>query len=222
MPATRRFLVLACCASAVIGPPAADAATLTTSRCVAVVGLSDVKNMPIAGSGYTPGDGVIVRYRSPYSLAPTFLTSLRADAAGDIAGLVSPPPFDTFATRSQSFELSSIDGFDPSITATSSFRQVRFGYTTKPAVGAPTRRALHTVRGFPVGRQTYLHFRFRGLTRRTVRIGRAASPCGTASRRMALLPVKALHAGLWTIYADQSATYARATRPQLSYTLPIG
>ena len=78
------------------------------------------------------------------------------------------------------------------------------------------------MRGFPVGKQTYLHFRFRGLTRRTVRIGRAASPCGTASRRMALLPVKPLHAGIWAIYADQSATFSRATRPQLSYTLPIG
>ena len=149
------------------------------------------------------------------------MTAVRTDAAGNFSTSVSPPPFDTRATATQTFDLSAVDGFNPAIVAAFSFSQVRYGYTTLPATGLPTRMARHTVRGLPVGKDTYLHFRYRGRTRRTVKLGKAAAPCGTVSRRLPLLPVKA-RAGVWTIYVDQSRRYSSRTTPQLSYSLPIG
>ena len=72
----------------------------------------------------------------------------------------------------------------------------------------------------PAGRNIYLHFRFQGQTKRNVKVGRADSPCGVASKRMALLPTRS-RPGQWTVYADQAATYSKTTTPQLKYTFTI-
>ncbi len=91
---------------------------------------------------------------------------------------------------------------------------MRPGYKANPSNGRPTRRATHTVRGFPTGKSTYLHFRFNGQTKRNVNLGKTTGPCGVVSKRMALLPTRS-RPGKWTVYVDQAATYSKSTRPQL-------
>jgi hypothetical protein len=76
------------------------------------------------------------------------------------------------------------------------------------------------VRGFVPGKNIYLHFRFNGQTKRNVKVGKADSPCGVASKRMALLPTQS-RPGTWTVYADQAAVYSKSTQPQLKYTFTI-
>ena len=71
MPAPRRILTAAATAALILAAAApADGATISTRRCVAVVPLAGVKNMPITGTGFTPDDGVIVRYQSTRSASP--------------------------------------------------------------------------------------------------------------------------------------------------------
>jgi hypothetical protein len=100
------------------------------------------------------------------------------------------------------------------------YKQVRVGYTTNPSTGKPTRSANHTVRGFPVGVNVYLHFRFQGKTKRNIKVGKTTGPCGIASKRMRLLPTRS-HPGTWTVYVDQSAQFHKTTRPQLKYSFVI-
>jgi hypothetical protein len=97
---------------------------------------------------------------------------------------------------------------------------VRLGYVASPATGRPSRRSTHTVRGFPIGRTVWLHFRHGGKTRRNISLGKTQPPCGKASRRMALLPARSRR-GKWTVYVDQERTYSAGTKLQLKYSFVI-
>ena len=151
---------------------------------------------------------------------PTYLTSETADPAGNFTTTVAPPLFHKFDTQLQTFGLSATDSATPPIAAVTTHKQVRVGYTTNPPTGKPTRQATHTVRGLTVGKNTYLHFRFGGKTRRNVKLGLSKGPCGIASKKMRLLPTRS-HPGVWTVYADQKSTYSKTTQPQLKYSFTI-
>jgi len=161
-----------------------------------------------------------VRYVSTQNPTPTYLTSATADVAGNIAVATYPATFNKFNTQKQSFTIVATDGTNPAIAAAATFQQVRLGYRTNPSTGKPTRSAVHTVRGFPPGKKTYLHFRFNGQTKRNVLLGVTSSPCGIVAKRMRLLPTKS-HAGTWTVYVDQVAKYSKATTQQLKYKFVI-
>lgn len=225
MPAAGRILVAASSAAAVLAlAPPAGAATVKTSRCVpSLAGLAAAPNdktMGISGTGFTPGATVTIRYASAISPTPAYLTAVPADPAGNFETLTAPPMFNRFNTQQQDFAISATDSVNPALVAGTTFKQVRVGYSTNPSRGRPTARVKHTVRGFPVGKNTYLHFRYGGQTKRNVLVGRATSPCGTVSRRMALLPTRSRR-GTWTVYVDQARTYSRKTPFQLKYKLLI-
>jgi hypothetical protein len=222
MIAPRRTLAAAFSAAATLAVAApAHAATVATLPCIPVVStLSSDPNMPITGTGFTPGALVTIRYASTQSPTPTYLTSTTADPAGNISVAAVAPLFAKFDTQLQTFGISATDGVNPAITAGAVYKQVRVGYTTNPSTGKPTRSANHTVRGFPVGVNVYLHFRFQGKTKRNVKVGKTTGPCGIASKRMRLLPTRS-HPGTWTVYVDQSAQFHKTTRPQLKYSFVI-
>jgi hypothetical protein len=213
MPIPRRILAVATSAAVLALGASAEAATISTPRCIRTV--EGAGTVPIAGTGFTPGATVSIRSKPSGVFA-----SATADAAGNFSTRAPAPAFRPFARQLQTFRLAARDGVDPAIVASTTYRQVRVGYTTNPPTGRPGRKAIHTVRGLIAGKNTYLHFRFGGQTQRNVKLGRADSPCGVASRRMALLPTRS-RPGTWSVYADQVAVYSKTTRPQLKYTFVI-
>jgi hypothetical protein len=219
MSSSPRILVAAATVAVTLAFAApADAATVATSPCVGVV--SSTTTLPIAGGGFTPGATVTFRYASTIAPTPSFLGTAVADAAGNFAASPSAPLFNKFDTQDQTFFLSATDEANPANVAVTKFRQVRVGYLTTPPTGKPTRSAKHTVRGFPPGKNVYLHFRYGGKTKRNVKLGKANSPCGIVSKRMRLLPTTS-RPGRWTVYVDQRKTYSKSTRPQLKYSFTI-
>lgn len=221
--AGRRTLAAASTAAAVLALAAPGlASTLETSACVPNFGeLAPTPDMTFTGTGYTPGSLVTVKVASSKAHTPAHLTSATADLNGNFTATSRPPSFVSDTRQLQTFYVGAGDNVNPANAATTSFKQVRVGYTTNPATGPPRRSSLHTVRGFPIGRRTYLHFRFAGRTVRSVKLGRTVGPCGIVSRRMSLLPTPS-RLGLWTVYVDQKSRYARSTPFQLSYTFPVG
>jgi hypothetical protein len=191
----------------------ADGATLATSPCVRTVGGQGMAR--ISGTGFTPLSSVSVR-----SVPAGVFTSAVADAAGSFTTTSSTPGFNPFSRQLQTVTIAAADGIDPALTAATTYKQVRVGYTTNPASGPPTLVVTHTVRGFTPAKNVWLHFRFGGRTKRNAKVGRANSPCGIASRRMRLLPTRS-RAGLWIVYVDQSRSFSLNTRPQLKYGLRI-
>lgn len=206
-PALAVLMLAAACASA-------DAATISTQACVRSVDPASTKSMPITGTGFTPDSLVTVMYASPLSPAEAYLTSATADATGAFTTTATPPLFDGDNRQLQTFRLSASDDVDPAVIARTTYKQVRVGYVTTPAKGRVDATVTHTVRGFPDGRNTYLHFRFGGVTKTTVKLGRTSAPCGIVSKRLPLLPTKSLP-GTWTVYVDQVPVYRPTTKTQL-------
>jgi hypothetical protein len=219
MTALRRILAVASSTAAMLalaGP--ARAATLATSPCVRTI--NSAGKVPITATGFTPGSLVTVQYATKTNLVPSYLTSGTADPAGNFTTTANAPGFNPFSRQLQMFGISAADNLKPAVVATTTYEQVRVGYTTNPATGKPTRNAVHTVRGFPPASTVYLHFRFEGQTKRNVKVGTAKGVCGIASKRMRLLPTRS-HPGLWTVYADQQRTFSKTTRPQLKSSFRI-
>ncbi|MEA2186099.1 MAG: hypothetical protein QOK16_1110 [Solirubrobacteraceae bacterium] len=215
-----RTLATAASAAAIILAMAApgQAATVATTPCVPYV--SGIKNMPLAVSGFTPGSLVTIKSAPKGSMTPEYLASGTADPAGNFATTVYPPSFNPFSRNLQTFGLFATDNVNPALVAAAVYQQVKPGYTTNPSTGKPTRSAIHTVRGFPTGKNTYLHFRFQGATKRNVKLGKTKGACGIVSKRLPLLPTRS-RPGTWTVYVDQAASYSRSTQPQLKYSFVI-
>ena len=214
MPAQLRALAAlpaALAAAATIAAPA-GAATLTVPPCVVEYGAPDLLNLAIAGTGFSPGAFVAIQSSTQAKPAPRDVTSSTADPAGNFITKTRALDFTKFSTTDQTYTIIATDRLNPAVTATTTLRQVRFGFDAKPATGRPSRKVLYTARGFAPGQPVYAHFRFGGKTRRNIRIGVAAAPCGTVSRRMRLLPTKTRF-GTWTIYMDQVRVYNPQTAP---------
>ena len=219
MTAPRRILAAACSSAAALalaGP--AGAATLVTSPCVRTV--DGAGSVPITATGFTPGSLVTVRYATKANLVPSYLTAGTADPAGTFTTTASAPGFNPFSRQLQLFGISAADNLNPAVVATTTYEQVRVGYSTNPSAGRPTSSAVHTVRGFPTGSTVYLHFRFDGHTKRNVEVGTSKGACGIASKRMRLLPTRS-RPGRWTVYADQRRSFSTSTRPQLKSSFTI-
>jgi hypothetical protein len=201
---------------------AASAAPTISSKipCVANLGIGGALTLPVVGSGFSPNGVVSLSTTTASSPSPKDLGSVNADPNGNVDSRVDPPVFRSTSTVMQSFNLIAIDAANPANTATSTFRQVRFGFDANPDNGRPARRVTYTARGFLPGKAVYAHFRFRGRTRRNVKLGLAGEPCGIVSKKMRLLPTKTRF-GRWTIYMDQAPTYSKSTLLQAKGSLVI-
>ncbi|HEV2058422.1 MAG TPA: hypothetical protein VGR11_03630 [Solirubrobacteraceae bacterium] len=222
MPAARRALtVLPVAALAVAATPAQAAPTIKTMPCVPYVEGESIR-IPIFADGFTPGSLVRV-YTNTGTTPPLLLMSAPADARGGFGTEAAPPLPWPLDRNVQTFNLFGADRSNPAapIVAASQFRIVRFGLTSKPAYPKrPGQIVTYTARGFRVGAPVYIHFRFGGKTRRSVRLGVARGPCGIVSKRMRMLPTRARY-GNWTMYTNQRKRFSRSTRPawQSSFTI---
>lgn len=225
MLAVRRALAALPVAALAVAVPPARAADVKTLPCVPYV--SGQQTMPLAASGFTPGGLVTLYTSTPSSPAPRILTAARPDALGGFLSVPAahaapgvlqhqlPPPFAPRTRNLQTFTLLAEDKSNPAapILASTSFQVVRFGMTRSPNPKRPRQAVTYTARGFLPGKRVYAHFRYRGVTRRTVSLGIAKGPCGITSRKMRALPTK-LRYGDWRAYIDQSRRFSKRTRPQ--------
>jgi hypothetical protein len=186
----------------------AGAATVQTDACVRYV--ADQQTMTVVGTGFNPNGVVSLSTITRAKPTPAVFSSSSALANGGFLKQTTPPPFSSNRRNLESFALVASDTTNPAapILATTPFQVVRFGLTTSPTPRRPTSRVTYTARGFATGKPVYVHFRFRGVTRRTVKLGVAKGPCGIVSQRMRALPTKALY-GTWTSYTNQSRTSVR-------------
>jgi hypothetical protein len=225
MLVSRRFLAASSAAALAAAAGDAGAANAAPSiatkiACVANLGIGGALTVPVVGSGFSPNGDVRLSASTASDPTPTSLASVRADANGNISSRVDPPAFRSDSTMEQSFNLVAAEVSNPANTATSTFREVRFGFDTSPSTGRPTRPVTYTARGFLPGKAVYAHFRFRDKTRRDVKVGVASSPCGIVSKKMRLLPAKTRF-GRWSIYMDQAPTYSKSTPLQARGSLVI-
>ncbi len=212
MSAVRRALAILPVAAATLAiAQPAQAATITTVPCFAYVQGAATK-LPVVAAGFTPGSFVRV-YVSPVNKPPALSTSTIADASGAFGLQAFAPSFAPSNRHLQTFNLIGEDRTNPAapIVGASTFQMARFGLTSSPSrPRRPGQRVTYTARGFKAGKAVYIHFRFQGKTRRTVRLGVAKGPCGVVSKSMSALPTRVRY-GAWRTYTNQSRTSAGAT-----------
>ena len=163
-------------------------------------------SMPITGTGFSPNGLVTLSTTTPSNPNPAPLTASPLNAAGAFSKAAMPPLLEDPNVNQQSFNLIATDTTDPAApvqAAPVGFQVVRWGMTISPQPKRPTQVVTYTARGFTPGKPVYVHFRFRGQTRRTVRLGVASGPCGIVSRRMRAMPTTPW-VGRWSTYTNQS------------------
>jgi hypothetical protein len=198
--------------AAVAAASPAAAAAVKTDECVRYV--AGQPTMTIIGADFTPNGFVQLATVTKANPTPATFASSGVEPTGIFLKSALPPAFSSANRNLESFTLVAADNTNPAapILAVTPFQVVRFGLTTKPAPKRPTSKVTYTARGFTPGKRVYIHFRFGGVTRRTVSLGIAKGPCGIASERMRALPTKARY-GQWTTYTDQKKRFSPRTRP---------
>jgi len=214
MPPARRLLT-AVSAAAILttGALAADAGAAAVAvpvSCVVTTNNSADPVLPIVASGFVPGSFVSFSTATKSKPTPSFLTSAQADAAGVVRTAARGALFNSSKTYDQSFSLIASQGGTP--VAATTFRQVQGGFTFNFRNGAsPRQKVRYRARGWVPGKNVYIHFRFKGKTKKNVKLGRATSPCGVVSRKIRALPLSRLRVGTYKIYVDQSRKYSKNT-----------
>jgi hypothetical protein len=207
-------------ALAVLAPGAlaaqASAATLTvTAGCYVIAG-KNAPPMSFAGTGYTPGDRVLIS-----SDEGTVDTSVKADSLGRIAGRAdAPTPF--FATPgAQKIGLTSKDQTPTgkTITASTTVNVTELGWEhgstrRQPGLRALTEKTNWSFSGFQPGLPIYGHYLYRGKQVGLARFGRAQAPCGTLKVRARLYPATPHHSS-YSIQYDDSRAYSKKSRPRI-------
>ena len=187
----------------------AGAAAIAVPACS--VSLPGQRTVNLQGSGFAPN--AVVRLAADGQQ----FGSVTADAAGNVADALLPPAFSSLSRNMQTFALTGDDGAGN--TATADLRVTRVT-ATLPNRARPTSRVRYRVFGFAPGRTVYLHVRRGGRTRGSFRIGTAAAPCGTASRRLRYMPVRRFSTGTYEYWFQLSRRFDR-TQPSVRLRIAI-
>jgi len=194
-------------AGALAAPAGASAATAALDLPCYVGGQPGV----FAGFGFAPNAMVSIMNAD---LGPTTVTT---DATGSFSrGFTPPPGTDLERPGSRDIVFTAAEVANPASTATATSKIAPLAFATNKGTKSPKSERSWSFSGWPVGRPIYAHFRLRGKTKGTFKMGVAAAPCGELKRRAPGIAIKGrVSAGLWTVQVDQSPRYSVATKPFL-------
>lgn len=174
----------------------ADAAEIAVPACSPF--LEGERTVAVQGTGFAPNSEVEL------TVGEQRLGTARANEDGAFRADALAPAFSSERRNLQTFDLLAEDAEGTSATA--DLRMTRIN-ATLPAKARPTSRVPYRVYGFTPGRTVYVHIRRGSKTLSSLRIGVAASPCGTASRRLRYLPVKGSPTGSYVYWFQASKRF---------------
>jgi hypothetical protein len=214
---TAKWLLGATALLAVGGATAqASAADLTVNADCYVIAGTHAPAMTFTGSGYTPGDSVLIS-----SDEGTVNTSVKADSAGNISGTADAPTPYFSVPEAKKIGLTATDQTPAgtTITARTTVNVTELGWAhgstkRRPGLGALTEKTNWSFSGFEPGRPIYGHYLYRGKQVALARFGRARAPCGTLTVRARLYPAKPEHSS-YSIRYDDSRVYSRRSQPAI-------
>jgi hypothetical protein len=194
----------------------ASAAELTVNAGCYVIAGKNAPPMSFSGSGYAPGDTVLVS-----SADGTVDTSAKADGQGRISGRADAPTPFFGAPGAQKIGLTATDqpATGKTITARTTVNVTELGWehgSTKrqPGLRALTEKTNWSFSGFQPGELIFGHYVYQGKQVALARFGRAQPPCGTLKVRARLYPATPHHSS-FSIQYDDSRAYSQKSRPRI-------
>lgn len=164
-----------------------------------------VEPIVVAGSGFTPASRVDVSVDG----APK-VTGVPVDPAGNLpAGVQVPAPF--VSERDRPFSVVVSEQGNPANVVTATSQITALSASFQPRGGRPGRKVTFTGRGFTLPGRVYLHYRYKGKTRKVVTV-KPSGPCGRFSVRRRLFPFSPVGTGRWIVQFDQQKKYSRTPR----------
>jgi hypothetical protein len=193
-----------------------SAATLAVNQACYVFGSRPVP-MTFTGSGFTPGDDVLIASKDGTAHA-----TATADSSGDISGTTGSPTPTFTAPGTKTVTLTAEDDTlsGGKIVASTRVTVAPFGAghgSTKSAPGleALTEMTSWSFSGFLPGKLIYGHFTIKGKQVALASYGRAKGPCGTLTTRARLYPATP-HYKSYPVQWDDAKKYSKRTLPRLS------
>jgi hypothetical protein len=168
----------------------------------------------VTGTGFSAMQPALVALQDGRTAA----RQVQADGRGALA----PVSFDVPKLRGRSigprtFTVIGVDVNPQNVVMPATFDVVARPLASNvPVSGRPESIATWQFAGFKPNSSIYGHFRFRGVTQRNYRFGRASGEtCGSLTVRAPRIPVRAAHHGPWRLQIDGRSTYRRQTEPRL-------
>ncbi|HWT94748.1 MAG TPA: hypothetical protein VN238_17260 [Solirubrobacteraceae bacterium] len=195
----KRALMAATAATMAVGgalPVAADAAEIAVPACSPF--LEGERTVAVQGTGFAPNSEVTL------TAGDQKLGTARANEDGAFRADAFGPAFSSERKNVQTFDLLAKDAEGTSATADLQMTRIN---ATLPAKARPTSRVTYRVYGFTPGRTVYVHVRRGSKTLASHKIGPAAAPCGTASRRLRYMPVTNAAAGSYVYWFQASKRF---------------
>ena len=202
-------------ATALLVPAAAHAATLETDAPCYLEG----QGVGVRGTGWGPGTAWSVRADQIFAQGvadPTGTWTDLTQVKAPIVPEITTAPTTVTLTGQQ-------DGTD---VASTTFQVVNFLVDPKGrATGKPTQKTTFAFSGFVPGQAIYVHVKKKGSSKvYTNKVGTAATPCGTLSKRLKRLPAvpaKKIKFGNYTLAFDSRKKYAKPNGQFNQFTLGI-
>jgi hypothetical protein len=194
----------------------ASAAVLTvTAGCYVVAG-ENAPPMRYDGSGYTPGDTVLVSTKDG-----TVDTIVKADAHGVISGRAEAPT--PYFPGPGVIKIALVAKDQPRTGATITASTIvnitelawEHGSTKRqPGLRALTEKTNWSFSGFEPGKMIYGHYLYNDKQVALATFGLAAAPCGTLQVRARLYPATPHHSS-YSIQYDDSQPYTKTAQPRI-------
>lgn len=191
-------------------------ATLSVNQpCYVTVGKTR-PTMVVTGTGYIPGDQVIVSDRTGF-----FNETVTADASGAISA-TGPAPVTFFSHPGEKADTISATDYSMNGNTYLGTAQTELSFLgvsaskTRRAHGlkALTFKTRWTFSGFPEGRFIYAHYLYGKKVVVRQRFGRAHGPCGLLTVRKRLYPARPHHRQ-YRLQIDTRKKYSRRASPRL-------
>jgi hypothetical protein len=194
----------------------ASAAKLTAGDGCYVIAGKNAPPMSITGSGYAPGDPVLIS-----SADGTVDTSVKANSKGAIESRADAPTPYFAAPGAKRIVLTASDQTPTgkTITAHATVNITELGWehgSTKRENGlrALTEETNWSFSGFMPGTQIFGHYVYKGKQVALATFGRAMPPCGTLKVRARLYPATP-HQSSYLIQYDDNHAYSAKSRPRI-------
>lgn len=189
----------------------ASAATIAVAKRCYVNPVSGPTSMTVQGSGFTPGDQILIT-----SSDGSVDTTAAATASGTItASMHAPsPPFTAPGEKTVTLTATDFPLAGPALTATTPVTVAPLLAATKPREARFTSKVTWFFSGFDTGKYIYAHY----LRKRQValaRFGRAAGPCGLLTVRARLYPGGHPRFRSYGVQIDDSRRYDKNASPKL-------
>jgi hypothetical protein len=202
-------------ASGAIAAQASAADLSVTAGCYVIAG-KNAPPMSFTGSGFTPGDRVLIA-----SDEGTVDTSAKADSQGRISGRADAPTpfFSTPGAKKIGLTAKDQTATGKTITAATTVNVTELGWEhgatrRRPGLGALTENTNWSFSGFQPGQPIFGHYLYKGKQVALARFGRAQPPCGTLKVRARLYPATPHHSS-FSIQYDDSHAYSKKSQPRI-------